>query len=345
MRIAQIAPICFSLPPTRYGGIELIVNSLTESLVKRGHEVTLFSTGDSKTKAKLKYLFKKALGWGKDSPEYCLAAANFAFQDTDNFDIIHNHMGYYGLPFSRYSKAPVITTLHNDIHNSSREFLNFYKDVCTFIAISRNQMKRVKSVPISGYIHNGIDMNGFQYDGQKEDYLLFIGNISKEKGADVAVKASIKLQKKLLLVGKVDAGNRLFFEKEIKPYIDNKQIVFKSLADHTQKQALYGKAACLLFPVNWEEPFGLVMVEAMACGTPVIAFDRGSVPEIIDNGKTGFVVDSFNEFVTAIQKVNQLNPRDCRTHVEKYFDVEKMTDHYEQLYLKLIKEKNSQILS
>ncbi|MFH1504964.1 MAG: glycosyltransferase family 4 protein [Candidatus Omnitrophota bacterium] len=336
MRIAQIAPICLSLPPVSYGGAELIVSSLTESLVKRGHDVTLYASGDSKTSARLKSLFKKALGFGKDSPEFCIANANFAFQDADLFDVIHSHIGFYGLPFSKYAKPPVITTLHNDITNKNDTFVEYYKDVCTFAAVSQNQCKREEGFKIDGYIHNGIDINRFQFSSNKKDYLLFIGNISKNKGADTAIKAAIKLQRRLLLVGKIEQSHQLFFDQEIKPFIDNKQIIFEPLAGHSRKQSLYSNAACLLFPIDWEEPFGLIILEALACGTPVVAFNRGSVPEIIVNGKNGFAVDTFEEFLKAITDVKNLDPRDCRKHVEEFFNVEKMTDQYEALYKKLI---------
>ncbi|MBU1121209.1 MAG: glycosyltransferase family 4 protein [Candidatus Omnitrophota bacterium] len=339
MRIAQIAPICLSLPPASYGGVELIVSSLTESLVKRGHEVTLYAPGDSKTGARLKSFFKKSLGMGNDCPEFCIANANFAFQDADSFDVIHSHIGFYGFPFSKYAKPPVVTTLHNDIIKENDTFFEYYKDVCTFVAVSQNQCKRMSALKVDGYIHNGIDVNRFQFSPNKKDYLLFIGNISKNKGADIAIKAAIQLQKKLLLVGKIDPVHKLFFDQEIKPFIDNKQIIFESLADHTRKQLLYSNATCLLFPIDWEEPFGLIMLEALACGTPVVAFNRGSVPEIIVNGKIGFGVDSFEEFLKAIIAVENLDPWECRTYVEEFFSVEKMTDQYELLYKKLMREK------
>jgi len=340
MRIAQIAPICLSLPPVSYGGAELIISSLTENLVKRGHEVTLYASGDSNTGARLKSLFKKALGFGKDSPEYCIANANFAFQDADLFDVIHSHIGFYGLPFSKYAKLPVVTTLHNDIANNNDTYVEYYKDACTFVAVSQNQCERMRGFKVDDYIHNGIDVNRFKFQDNKKDYLLFIGNISKNKGADTAIKAAIRLKRKLILVGKIEQSHQLFFDQEIEPFIDNKQIIFEPLADHSRKQSLYSNAACLLFPIDWEEPFGLIMLEALACGTPVVAFNRGSIPEIIVNGKIGFVVDSFEEFLKAIMAVNDLDPMDCRKHVEEFFSVEKMTDQYEQLYKQLIQSNS-----
>ena len=341
MRIAQIAPICLCLPPVNYGGTELIVSSLTESLVKRGHEVTLYASGDSKTSAELKSFFKKGLGFGNDYPEFCIANANFAFQDADSFDIIHSHVGFYGLPFSKYATPPVVTTLHNDIIKKNDIFFKYYKDACSFVTVSQNQCKRMSELKIAGYIHNGIDVNHFQFEDKKKDYLLFIGNISKKKGADIAIKAAIRLQKKLFIVGKIETAHKLFFDQEIKPFIDNKQIIFEPLADHSRKQSLYKNAACLLFPIDWEEPFGLIMLESLACGTPVVAFNRGSVPEIIVNGKVGFALNSFEEFLKAIINVRNLDPRDCRKHVEEFFSVEKMTDQYEILYKKLIQENHS----
>jgi len=335
MRIAQIAPICLSLPPVNYGGAEMIISLLTDCLVRRGHEVTLYSTGDSKTSARLKYLYDKALGFGHDLPELCLAHANFSFQDADSFDIIHSHVGFYGLPFAKYAKPPVVATLHNDFIGINETFLNYYKDACNFVAISQNQLKRMPKINLAGYIHHGIDVENYQFTDKKEGYLLFIGNISKNKGADTAVKAALKLGKRLLLVGKVEPAHRTFFEQEIKPFVDNKQIVLQPLADHRQKQSLFGKAACLLFPIDWEEPFGLVMIEAMACGTPVAAYNRGSTNEIIRNGKNGYLANSFKELLSAIKSAEKINPVDCRKSVETCWTVERMTDQYEALYKKL----------
>ncbi|MBU0672228.1 MAG: glycosyltransferase family 4 protein [Candidatus Margulisbacteria bacterium] len=339
MRIAQIAPICLSLPPVNYGGAELVISLLTESLVKRGHEVTLYASGDSKTGARLKPFYKKALGYGNDSPELCLANANFAFQDADPFDVIHNHMGFYGLPFAKYARPPVVTTLHNDIVNQNEAFFEYYKNVCSFVAVSQNQCKRMSGLNVVEYIHNSIDVDSFQFCGKKDDYLLFLGNISRNKGADVAVKTALALKRKLFLVGKIEAAHRSFFDHEIKPFIDNKQIIFEPLADTQRKQALYASAACLLFPIDWEEPFGLVMLESLACGTPVVAFNRGSVPEIIVNGKNGFAVNSFEELLQAIRDVGKIRPQDCRKHVEALFNVDRMTDQYERLYEKLIQAR------
>jgi glycosyltransferase involved in cell wall biosynthesis len=336
MRIAQIAPICLKLPPVNYGGSELIVSSLTESLVRRGHEVTLYAPGDSITDARLKSLFEKALGFGNDSPEYCIAHANFAFQDANSVDVIHSHVGFYGLPFSKYARPPVITTMHNDFISSNEIYYDYYKDACTFVAVSQNQCERMSGLNVDGCIHNGIDVGRFKFSDNKKDYLLFIGNISKDKGADIAVKAAIRLQRKLLLVGKIDPANQLYFDKEIKPFIDNDQIILEPLADHLRKQSLYGNAACLLFPIDWDEPFGLVMLEAMVCGTPVVAFNRGSIPEIIVNGVNGYAVNSFEELLKAIVDAENIDPHDCRKHVEDCFSVERMTDQYERLYEKII---------
>lgn len=315
----------------------MIISLLTECLVKRGHDVTLYASGDSRTSAKLRPFFNKALGLGNDSPELCLTHANFAFQDADSFDIIHNHVGFYGLAFSKYAKPPVVSTLHNDFVGINESFFEYYKDACTFVAISQNQYQRMPRINLAGCIHHGIDVENFKFEDKKDNYLLFIGNISKNKGADTAVKAALQLGKKLLLVGKVEPAHQAFFDQEIKPFIDKKQIIFEPLADHQQKQSLYGKAACLLFPINWEEPFGLVMIEALACGTPVVAFNRGSAPEIIENNKNGYVVKSFEEFLTAIKAAEKLNPLDCRKSAETSWTVERMTDQYEELYEKLVK--------
>jgi len=340
MRIAQLAQICVPVPPAKYGGTELIISLLTEELVRRGHKVTLFAAGDSKTSAKLHYSYKTAVGIEKDTPITELASVSEAFsyiKNDGNFDIIHNHAGWWGITLAQYAQIPIVTTLHNDYLPLGTPAFEYFKNSCYYVAISENQKRLNAGLNFAGVVYNAIDTGHYQVEEQKNDYLLFFGNICKEKGVDTAVKVAKDLNKNLILSGKIDKGPQQdFFEAEVKPDVDGKQIIYYPPVDHKTKQAFFAQAKCFLFPIDWEEPFGLVMLEAMASGTPVVAYKRGSVPEVIRDGKTGFVVESYEAFLAAVKKIGHISPDDCRRHVEKYFSVKTMTDNYLAVYEKIL---------
>lgn len=344
MRIAQIAQVCVSVPPKKYGGSELVVSLLTEELVRRGHDVTLFAAGDAQTKAELHYIYDEAVGFEKDSPIMHLASVSEAFKyinDDGRFDIIHNHAGHWGITLSQFSETPVVTTLHNDYFIPGDPAFEYFRDIGYYVAISRNQMKMLAGLNFAGMVYNAIDTTIYTLTREKEDYLLFFGNMSRAKGADIAVKTALDLRKKLIICSKIDGGaNQDFFDAEVKPYVDNKRIIFYPPVGQKTKHDMFSKAKCFLFPVAWEEPFGLVMIEAMACGTPVVAYKRGSVPEVIKDGQTGFVVETYEEFLAAVKKVDQISPEACRQHVEENFSVQKMTDGYIEVYRTIIKKRN-----
>ena len=340
MRIAQLAQVCVPVPPTKYGGTELAISLLTEELVRRGHEVTLFAAGDSQTSAKLHYSFKKTTGIEKDTPIAELASVSEAFRYIKNdggFDIIHNHAGWWGIALAQYAQIPAVTTMHNDYLPLDTPEFEYFKDSCYYVAISENQKRLNAGLNFAGVVYNAIDTGHYQVEKEKKGYLLFLGNMRKEKGADTAVKIARDLNEKLILSSKIDKGPQQdFFEAEVKPYVDDKQIIYYPPVDQKTKQVLFTQAKCFLFPIDWEEPFGLVMLEAMASGTPVVAYKRGSVPEIIRDGKTGFVVESYEEFLAAVKKIGCISPDDCRAHVEKYFSVKIMTDNYLAVYEKIL---------
>ena len=337
MRIAQIASIHVSVPPQKYGGTELIISLLTEELVRRGHDVTLYATGDSKTSARLKSYFSQAVGFGKDTPEMHLAAASFAFQDAEEFDIIHNHAGVWGLKAAKKIKTPLLTTLHNDLMLRGSKDFEELKHRGHYIAISKNQKARLSGLSFAGVVYNAIEIDKYRLEEKKEDYILFFGNLIHEKGIDLALRAAQDLKLKLIMSGKVNPGEQKeFFDKNIAPRIDGKKVVLYDLVDPKTKLDLLAKAKCLLFPVIWNEPFGLVMLEAMACGTPVVALRHGSVPEVIKDGLTGYVVDTYPELLEAVQKVDKISSQACRQHVIDNFSVAKMADGYESIYKKIL---------
>lgn len=337
MKIAQLAQPILPTPPLFYGGTERIVSMLTESLVKRGHKVTLYATGDSKTKARLKYQYKKAVGIDDFRPIHSLVQTSSAFNDSGDYDIIHNHAEAYCLPMAKYVKTPVVTTLHNDYIVGNTPQFSLFRNSSHFVFISKSQKKRLRGLRSAGVVYNATDMDKYKICENKKDYMFFIGNLLKRKGPDLAVRAVKSLNEKMIMALKIDEKDQDFFKACIKPFIDGKNIKMVQTIPFKKKLELYQHARCLLFPIRWEEPFGLVMVEAMACGTPVVAMNHGSVSEIVKHGETGFVANNYKEFVSYAKRIDEIDPKKCRKHVEKLFSIEAMTDGYERIYRKLKK--------
>jgi glycosyltransferase involved in cell wall biosynthesis len=344
LKIAQIAPLWFSIPPKKYGGIERIISFLTEDLVRRGHKVTLFASGDSKTKARLISLTKRSIiDRGVRWTDYWWNIFNHsvAFEKANEFDIIHCHWEMLGGFFQRFSKTPVLHTLHN-IPSSETvrwETYKHYKNDLNLVFISKSERR---NAPIkfknSWIIYNGINTSQFKFNPHPKDHFIWIARVSRIKGTREAIEIAKKAGVKLLLAGQIQPQEQEYFNKEIKPEL-NQQIQYLGELSQEKLSSFYGSAKGCLYPIDWEEPFGLVMVEAMACGTPVIVFDRGSAREVIKDKKTGFIVKDINEAVKAVKKINQIKRSDCRRWVEDNFSKEKMVDDYERLYYKIINKK------
>ncbi len=356
LRIAQIAPLWYKIPPEKYGGIELIVYNLTEGLVKRGHKVTLFASGDSKTSARLfsvypRYLRKDGIEWVNQ--KYTLLNLSEAFKREDEFDIIHSHVDLYDLFFTPFVKKPVVSTMHNrlmidkvrigkQIKYKGKERIDIYRHFRrhNIITISKAQ-KKLSDVKMNfvGTVYNGIDIRKLKYNSKGSDHFIWIGRMHKDKGVENAIKAAEKSKMKLVLAGRVKhEAEKKYFKERIKPHIDGKKIKFEGEITVKQKAEFFGRAKALLYPIEWDEPFGLVMTEAMACGTPVIAFARGSVPEIVEDGKTGFVVKSINGIVKAMREIDKIDRKECRRLVERKFSIDKMVESYEKIYRRLISQ-------
>lgn len=354
MKIAQIAPFEESVPPKKYGGTELVVYNLTQELVKKGHQVYLIATGDSKTKAKILPVFKIALRKHlkmsdlkiRDAFKIIGIGRVLNYLKNLDVDIIHNHLGWRLLPFSHLIKKPVVTTLHGplDVEYQRIIYENF-KDA-NYVSISNNQRKPLPNLNYLATVYNGIDIKKFPFSEKKGNYLAFLGRMSPEKGPDLAIRAALKTGLKLKMAAKIDVVDKKFFEREIAPFIDNKQIEFLGEVGHIGKVKLLKNALALIAPIQWQEPFGLFFIEAMATGTPVITFKRGSAPEIVKDKKTGFVVKpwlnkkpNLKGLIKAIYKIKEIRRDDCRKWVEKNFTSEKMADNYEKVYYGLLKKE------
>lgn len=343
MRIAQIATLTETVPPTWHGGIELIISLITEELVKRGHEVTLFAAAGSKTSANLvktcRFSFR---GAGKPDILMDFIHASRSFQRAGEFDIIHNHTDYFGLGFVDYIKTPVVTTLHSPFsEEEAQNLLRSFKHL-NYVALSYGHRRVLPpELNVVRVIYNGIDVDSFPFEENKDDYMLFLGRIHPDKGTHIAIDIARSMNKTLVIAAQIDRYNRRYFEEIIQPQIDGKLIIFVGEIDQNQKRELLKKASCTLFPVTWNEPFGLVMVESLACGTPVIALNKGSVPEIIDHEKTGFIAESQSGLEYGIEQLEKIKPINCRKHVQENFTYQKMVDNYLILYEQLIQRYKS----
>jgi glycosyltransferase involved in cell wall biosynthesis len=338
MRIAQLAPTYERVPPAAYGGTEHIVHLLTEELVRRGHEVTLFASGDSETSARLRSVTPQPVRYGDWSDglrhaEYLqLANAQACFLEASAgaFDIVHNHAGVEGLVLGASSRTPVLTTNHNAFIAQIQPVWDAYS--WTHHALSRASAATFPSRGALPPIHHGIDVDSFTFGERPEGYLLFLGRFSPEKGAARAIAAARAAGRRLVLAGKVDSADTEHFAAEIEPHIDDDQIRYVGEADYSAKRQLLARADGLLFPIEWDEPFGLVMIEALASGTPVIGLRRASVPEVVEDGITGFVVDDLTSMVAAIGRLGEIDRRVCRQRAERRFNVGRMVDDYEGHY-------------
>ncbi len=340
IKIAQLAPLWIPVPPITYGGVELMLSLLTEELVARGYDITLFASGDSKTSAKLISLTEKAI-WlqkGLRSPHaYINAALEKIYHHRKSFDLFHNHFDFFMFPLCLSEMIPILTTLHRPIDSVSARAYKAY-DKINFCAISEDQRQSAEEngIPTVGVVYNGIAHEKYIFKETAKDYFMYLGRINKEKGIVDAINISREAKVKLLVAGNIVGGDEWnYFLHEVQPLLNEDNINFVGQLDFNEKIRLLGGAKALLFPIDRREPFGLVMIEAMACGTPVIAYRRGSVPEVVKDKKTGFIVDNKYEMIEAIKKIDAIKRKDCRTHVEQNFTLKQMVDKYEEIYKKL----------
>jgi glycosyltransferase involved in cell wall biosynthesis len=341
MRIAQVAPLYESVPPQCYGGTERVVSYLTEELVRMGHEVTLFASGDSRTTARLIPGCPRALWHDEDCVEtlpHHVQLMEMVYAHAARFDVIHFHTDYIHFPLSRRLPCPTVTTLHGRLHAPDVEGLfEEFSDV-PLVSISNDQRRPVPWASWQATVYHGLPRDLHTFRAHSGDHLAFLGRMCPDKGVEEAIEIARRAGKRLRLAAKIDDEERPYYEQVIEPLLKKSPWVeFVGTVGGEEKDRFLGEAQAVLFPINWPEPFGLVMIEAMACGTPVIAFRRGSVPEVMVDGVTGFVVDGVDEAVEAVGRVAQLSRRACREVFEDRFDAGRMARDYCEVYRRLLR--------
>lgn len=339
MRIAQLAPVWFPVPPTGYGGIELVVALLADGLVAQGHEVTLFASGGSRSAAKVVSPMEVPpdpvlLG----NPWFDCLHAVASYQQVGGFDVVHDHSGIVGPALGSMlpGTPPVVHTLHGPWTEVARRYYELLDDRIHLVAISDAQRSDNPDLSYAGTVHNGIDTSAYPFRPDKDDYLVFIGRANPDKGVaqaiDVARRAGLPLK---LVVKRSEPAELAYWTDAIAPVLSGNEEVFQNVS-HEEKVELLGGARAMVFPIQWPEPFGLVMTEAMACGTPVVTTNWGAAPELVAEGLTGFRRDTVDELVEAVGRVDELSPSDCREHVVAHFSAEAMVRGYEQVYERVL---------
>lgn len=339
MRIAQIAPVATTIPPPKSGSVELMTSLLTEGLIERGHDVTLFATGDSATKAKLHAAFPH--GYWHDEEMYPwefyemvnLAAA---CERASDFDIIHYQAAYYpmSLAFARLIKTPFVQTVHLQPDESQKRLWKHYAEA-NFVAISQCQAEALRGLNVIGTVYHGIETDAFTFNPQPDDYLLFFGRFMPEKGVLEAIEVAKRLGIRLLLAAPEDP----YYHEAIRRHVDGKFVEYVGEVDHAGRNELLGGALAMLYPVQVGEPFGLVLVEAMACGTPVLALDKGAVSEIVTNGVNGFRVQTLDEMIEIFPEVLNLDRAAIRADAVERFDTGRMVDDYVKIYERICRNR------
>ncbi len=338
MKIAQVAPLYESCPPKLYGGTERVVSYLTEELVRAGHAVTLFASGDSETSAELRAVCPQSLrlvaGYG-DSLSYHLVMLNRVMEAALEFDVIHFHTDFLHFPLFNGTPEKTLTTLHGRLDLAELPIIYREFPAMPVVSISDAQREPLPWLGWRGTIHHGLPLDAFDQGDGGGGYLAFLGRICPEKRPDRAIEIAKRTGVPLVIAAKVDEVDKDYFDHVIRPMLDHPLVEFIGEIDEARKARFLGQARALLFPIDWPEPFGLVMIEAMACGTPVVAYRHGSVPEVVDEAITGFVVDNETAAAAAVEMTAGLDRAAVRARFEERFSVERMADDYVALYEEL----------
>jgi glycosyltransferase involved in cell wall biosynthesis len=339
LRIAQVAPLYESVPPKLYGGTERVIAYLAEELVRRGHDVTLFAASDSTVKVPLAVGMPQSLrlsGLDHLASSFHLPMLSQVYDHTDRFDIIHSHLEYWSFPLVRLVSVPSLSTMHGRLDlNELAPIYRHYRDL-PVVSISNEQRWPLPEMNWVGTVYHGLPRNLLRFSSGPGSYLAFLGRISPEKRPDLAIEVARRSGMPLKIAAKVDRVDREYFESMVKPLLSTPGLEFIGEINEHQKEQFLGRAFALLFTVDWPEPFGLVMIEALACGTPVIARPCGSVPEVLRDGVTGLMVSSVDDLVGAVAKLRNISRRTCREEFETRFTAEVMAANYERIYYQLI---------
>lgn len=334
MKIAQVSPLYERVPPELYGGTERVVSYLTEELVHAGHEVTLFASGDSITSAELVPCCPRALRLGRciDPLAHHLVMLERVFARLQEFDIVHFHCDYLHFPLSRRHHHPHVTTLHGRL--DLPDLVPLYDEFreMPVVSISDAQRAPLPWINWQGTVYHGLPPERYPFRETPEDYLAFLGRISPEKGVDRAIEIARRSGMKLKIAAKVDPADQVYFRQIVEPLLNQPHVDFVGEIGDRDKPEFLGAATALLFPIDWPEPFGLAMIESLACGTPVVAFRRGSVPEVLDDGRSGFVCESVDAAVEAVSRATQLSRYTCRAIFEERFTAARMAANYLKVY-------------
>lgn len=335
MKVAVLAPIVWRTPPLKYGPWEQVASNIAEGLIKKGIDVTLFATGNSHTMGKLEYV--SATAYAEDvalDPKVweCLHISNL-MEKADRFDIIHNNYDFLPLTYSRLINTPMVTTIHGfsspkiiPVYKKYNQNNNFY--------VSISDSDRNSELDYIATVYNGINSSSFTFNENPEDYLLYFGRIHPEKGTAESIEIARRSGKRLIISGLIQ--DESYYENKIKPFVDDKEIIYVGNSGPAKRDELLGGASALLHPISFDEPFGLSVAEAMLCGTPVIAFNRGSMPELIVHGKTGFLVQNVDEAVQYVNEIEKIERKYCRRHALSRFSIEQMADGYIQVYRQIL---------
>jgi glycosyltransferase involved in cell wall biosynthesis len=339
MRIAQVAPLFESVPPKAYGGTERVVSYLTEELVAQGHDVTLFASGDSKTRGTLVPLCPTSLRLDPQCVDplcYQVAAIDTVMERAEEFDVIHFHIDYLHFPSSRQCPTPHVTTLHGRL--DLRDLIPLYQRFpeVPVVSISDSQREPLPWINWQATVYHGLPRDLHTFHERDEGYLAFVGRISPEKRVDRAIEIAKRTGRRLKIAAKVDKADEEYYERSIRSLLDSPGIEFIGEIGEREKDSFLGNAAAMLFPIDWPEPFGMVMIEALACGTPVIAWRCGSVPEVLADGVSGFICRSVDEAVRGVERIESLSRARCRQEFENRFRARHMAENYVKVYERLI---------
>jgi len=343
LRIAQVAPLYESVPPKLHGGTERAVSYLTEELVAQGHDVTLFASGDSKTTARLVSTYPRALRLDKNSKDHLvhhLVMLEEVFRRTADFDVVHFHLDYLHYPLSRRGNLSQLTTLHGRLDNPDLEAL--YREYLEMPVVSVSNTQR-EPLPYANWlstVYPGLPLTLHALHEEPGDYLAFVGRISPEKRVDRAIEIARRAGLPLRIAAKVERADRAYFNREIRPLLDQSHVSFLGEVSEREKDALLGKARALLLAGDWKEPFGLVLTEALSCGTPVIAWRSAAVEEVLEHGTTGYLVDDLTDAVAAVGRLDALSRRHCRAAFEERFSARRMARDYVALYQRLLADSH-----